>query len=76
MHSNSRYFVSFLLLLATVACHNKPTEKQNVTATCGPRALSGVIRYYRLQVTWDSLAMVAGTTEKGTSMLGLANAAK
>jgi predicted double-glycine peptidase len=43
---------------------------------CGPKALATVVRYYRIQVSWDSVARVAQTGPEGTTMLGLAKTAK
>ncbi|MBI5804822.1 hypothetical protein HZA73_02120 [candidate division TA06 bacterium] len=43
---------------------------------CGPKALSGIIRYYRLEVPWDSLAKLSNTNINGTTMYDLANTAK
>lgn len=78
MKMNKTYIALFVIpAIMLPACQGKPASKHKPTSgTCGPRALSGVVRYYRLSVSWDSLAMVAGTTDKGTSMLGLSNAAK
>jgi predicted double-glycine peptidase len=52
----------------------KPTS--DTISACGPKALSVVITYYRLNVSWDSLAKACHTTAKGTSLLELSNAAK
>jgi len=72
-----KFPVLILLVPLLIGCQRKTdVEHSHQAGTCGPRALSGVVRYYRLQVSWDSLAVAAGTTDKGTSMLGLANAAK
>lgn len=54
----------------------EPSNTNNSGVNCGPKALSSIIRYYRLQVPWDSLAKLSYTDINGTSMYDLANTAK
>ena len=67
------------LPLMMTACSRTQQGAQKPAAdtlsACGPKALSVVIAYYRLDVSWDSLAKVCLTTGKGTSLLDLANGA-
>lgn len=80
MTENPIKLTFIIVLLITAACNS--AQKQNVKpssdtlAVCGPRALSAVITYYRLDVSWDSLAKISHTSAKGTSMLDLVNTAK
>ncbi|ADP77738.1 peptidase C39 bacteriocin processing [Methanothermus fervidus DSM 2088] len=49
---------------------------QSKDYTCGPAALSMVLQKLGIQATEDELAALAGTTEEGTTMQGLVEAAK
>jgi len=68
-------------LLIASACNTKikPLNDKKINdlgVNCGPKALSGIIRYYRLEVPWDSLAKLSHTNINGTSMYDLANTAR
>ena len=51
-------------------------HKQETPQTCGPAALAAVCRHYGIPATEAEVAKLAGTTPKGTSMLGLQAAAR
>ena len=51
-------------------------QKQETDRTCGPAALAAVCRHFGIAATEDEIAHLAGTTETGTSMLGLRAAAR
>lgn len=51
-------------------------QKQQRVQTCGPAALVAVCRHFGLVATEDEIARLVGTTDKGTSMLGLRAAAR
>jgi ATP-binding cassette, subfamily C, bacteriocin exporter len=74
------YIPTVLLLVLISACsrtgQRTATPASGTLSACGPKALSTVITYYRLDVSWDSLAKVCHTGSKGTSLLELSNAAK
>lgn len=55
---------------------SKSSNVGNTGVNCGPKALSAIISYYRIQITWDSLAKISHTGPKGTTMYDLANTAK
>ncbi len=51
-------------------------QTQRHRNTCGPAALATVCRYYGIDVDEDEIAQRAGTTEAGTSVMGLQQAAQ
>jgi len=51
-------------------------QKQQTVQTCGPAALAAVCRHFGIAATEDEIARLAGTTDSGTSMLGLQAAAR
>lgn len=50
--------------------------QQTKPYTCGPAALRAALSYWRFAISEDELARRAGTNETGTTMLGLAQAAR
>ncbi len=50
--------------------------RQTKPYTCGPAALRVALSYWRFDISEDELARRAGTDETGTTMLGLAQAAR
>jgi len=72
-------FILALLWFANKQGFFKKPESLNASNTgvnCGPKALSAIISYYRIQITWDSLAKISHTGAEGTTMYDLANTAK
>ncbi len=51
-------------------------QPQATREGCGPAALAAVCRYYGISATEAELAKLAGTTPRGTAMLGLLKAAR
>jgi predicted double-glycine peptidase len=51
-------------------------QTQHHGNTCGPAALAAVCRYYGIAATEEEVAHASGTTDDGTSMLGLQRAAE
>ncbi len=51
-------------------------QKQQTARTCGPAALAAVCRHFGIAATEDEIARLAGTTDVGTSMRGLQQAAR
>lgn len=81
MAGKAQNILAGLLLSFMMTACNQPEQKavkpaSDSLSACGPKALSAVITYYRLDVSWDSLAKSSHTNAKGTSLLDLANTAK
>ena len=76
-------WMTFLALVGILSCQhqNTPTNQQakivlqSHAADCGPAALATVARFYNLNIQPDEIAKRAGTTEAGTTLSGLAQAA-
>jgi len=72
-------FFVVILWVANKEGFPQKSESSNIGNTgvnCGPKALSAIISYYRIQITWDSLAKISHTGPEGTTMYDLANTAK
>lgn len=73
--------IGAVVLLWFASIHGYFKKRESFSAgtagvNCGPKALSGIIRYYRLEVPWDSLAKLSNTNINGTTMYDLASTAK
>ena len=62
--------------IENITVDTKDVILQSKDYTCGPAALSMVLQKLGIQATEDELAALAGTTEDGTTMQGLVEAAK
>lgn len=51
-------------------------EKKKSIAACGPQALSYILKQYGHKVDWSKLMKECGTTEQGTDLWSLAEAAR
>lgn len=67
-----------LAIAAGAFLYNKfqPRTQNAVGVNCGPKALSDLLKYYRVEISPDSIAKLAETGKKGTSMLNMAIAAR
>lgn len=51
-------------------------EKQKWVAACGPQALAYILKHFGQEVDWSKLMQECGTTEQGTDLWSLAEAAR